>query len=406
MSRCRIRLANISAAFDALNNTGNVDKVIVNDSGSHEVIITASQAGADGTALGELFQADGTTPGHVEVMDTVANITAAFGALSANGHVDKIVISDSALREVVVNTGQLTSNAAGLAKLFEADGVTHAHVTVADNAASISAGFDALSADSQVNKIIVADSGSNAVVVNVAQITSDATALAELFQADGTTQAHVTVTDTAAHIAAALGALNADSQVNRIVISNNASITLSASAAAGDSTALGELVNANASPVQLRVSDSAAQITQFLDALNAISNIATIIISNNQPLTLTAAQVFNDSVALGKLVDKNGSGVTINVVDTAAHISAHLDALNALNDLASITVSDRAPITVRVAQLASDSVILSELQNQNGHPIVLTVEDTAANILANISLAAAEHADHGDRGSPTTRRSP
>ncbi|HTQ13613.1 MAG TPA: calcium-binding protein [Rhizomicrobium sp.] len=377
--------AAISGGFDALNGNSHVDKIVVSDSASNEVVISASQAGADVTALGELFQADGTTPGHVEVLDTAADITATLDNLSANASVDKIVVSNSASAAVAVTVAQLTGDAVALAELFQADGTTPAHVTVADTAAHISAAIDGLAGDSQVDKIVVGDSGSNNVNVNVAQVTSDAAALAELFQADGTTPATITVTDTASHVSAALDALNADGQVTRIVISNNAAITVTAARAAHDTQALSELVNANATPVTLNVSDKAANIVQYLDALNAISNISQIVISNNLPLTLTAAEVADDQVALGKLANKNGSGVIINVVDTAANISAHLDALNATNDLSSVTVSDSAPITVTVAQIASDSVILSELQNQNGSPIVLTVEDTAANILANIA---------------------
>ena len=67
--------AAISDAFDALNGVPQVDKIIVADSASHEVTITMAQAASDTTALGELYQSDGTTPAGVDVSDAPAPTT-------------------------------------------------------------------------------------------------------------------------------------------------------------------------------------------------------------------------------------------------------------------------------------------------------------------------------------------
>ncbi len=93
---------------------------------------------------------------------------------------------------------------------------------MSDTAAHISAWLECVNTNSHVTKIVVSDSGSNAVSVSVAQLTIDATAMGELFQADGTTLAHVTVSDSAAHVTAALDSLNGNTQVTKIVAADSA----------------------------------------------------------------------------------------------------------------------------------------------------------------------------------------
>ena len=91
-------------------------------------------------------------------------------------------------------------------------------VNVTDTASAISGDLDALAADGQVGVITVSDS--QPVTVTVAQLTTDAAALAELRNADGSPVA-VTVSDTAANIAADLDALEGDPRVGAIVVSDN-----------------------------------------------------------------------------------------------------------------------------------------------------------------------------------------
>ncbi|HZZ12463.1 MAG TPA: bluetail domain-containing putative surface protein [Paraburkholderia sp.] len=377
--------ADISAAFDALNGNGVVNKIVVSDSATHEVAITVAQVNSDFAALGELVAANGISEVSVAVSDSAAHITSALDSLTGNTRVDKIIVSDSATNEVTVSVAQLSRDTTALSELVKADGTTPATVQVSDTAANISAAFNALNGNGQVNKIVVSDSATHEVTLNITQALGDTTALAELFQANGTTPAHVAVSDTALNISLNLNALNSDTQVDHIIIADNGTITLTVAQASGDSTAIGELQNQNGGPVSLTVQDTAAAISAALDALNGETNISSIVISDNAALTLNATQITSDATALAKLSDLDSSGVTINVVDTAAHISANLEALQANNDIVSITVSDSAPITVTVAQITSDAVVLSELQNADNSPVLLTVDDTAANIRANLA---------------------
>ncbi len=92
-------------------------------------------------ALGELFLADGTTAAHVAVSDTASAISGAFDALNANTHVDKIIVSDA--NEVTISVAQAASDTVALGELFLTGGTTPAHVAVSDTASAISGAFDA-----------------------------------------------------------------------------------------------------------------------------------------------------------------------------------------------------------------------------------------------------------------------
>src|SRR6202012_5020499 len=87
--------ANIGTAFDALSGNTHVTKIVVTDSQTNEVAITVSQFATDGDALSELVKADGSTQATVKIVDTAADISAAVDNLNGSTQVDKIVVSDS-----------------------------------------------------------------------------------------------------------------------------------------------------------------------------------------------------------------------------------------------------------------------------------------------------------------------
>ena len=84
----------------------------------------------------------------------------------------------------------------------------------------------------------------------------------------------------------------------------------------------------------------------------------------------------------------NHSGVSFAVVDTAANISANLDALKANHDVGSITISDNGAITATVAQISSDASVLSEMVNANASPVVIDVSDTQSVTLSVTEILA------------------
>jgi hypothetical protein len=375
--------ANIESDLGGLNGDTQVTQIVANDLGQgHGFVITVSEAINDGTALGELYDSNGTTRAIVVVEDTGAAISAHFDQLNTflnSGRIDNISVTSGT---VTIDAAQAASDGTALDYLYNSTFTAKEQVTVSDTAANITSAFGALNGNTHVGQIVVSDSNSNEVTLSVSAFTNDTVALGILYDANGTTPANVAISDIAANLQGELGTLNGDSQVNHIIISDNGTLTLSVVEAVTATTAIGELENANSSPVSLTVSDLASNIEEYLSVLNGEANISSIVISDNNPLTLSAAAIGLDTRALALLSNANSSGVEINVVDTAAGISQYLDALQANSDIVSITVSDNAPITVSVATLGNDAVVLSELVNANSSPVVLTVEDTAANIAA------------------------
>ena len=139
----------------------------------------------------------------------------------------------------------------------------------------------------------------------------------------------------------------------------------------------------DATPGGFAITDIAADVSAALNQLDD-PNIHSITISDNEPIALTVAQLAGDATAIGKLQNAKGTPYQLAVSDTEADITAALNGLNGSN-IASITVSDNAPIGVDIAQLTSDATAISKLQNSDGAPYQLAVTDTGANISANLA---------------------
>jgi len=74
----------------------------------------------------------------------------------------------------------------------------------------------------------------------------------------------------------------------------------------------------------IAIADTAAAISANFDALNADANVRSISLTDGGTLELTAAQALGDTRALGAITN---SSYAVAVVDTAANISANIDAL-------------------------------------------------------------------------------
>ncbi len=88
--------------------------------------------------------------------------------------------------------------------------------SISDTAANVASAFDALNADTHIVSIALSDPGTPALTLTVAQL-SDATALGEI-----TTPYTIAISDTAAHVAADIDALNANSRVTTIALTDPA----------------------------------------------------------------------------------------------------------------------------------------------------------------------------------------
>ena len=145
-----------------------------------------------------------------------------------------------------------------------------------------------------------------------------------------------------------------------------------------DAIAIGKLADANATPYQLAVTDTAADITAALDSLNG-SHIGSITISDNAPIGASIAQLTSDAIAIGKLANANATPYQLAISDTTANVASALAALETrVAHLASITVSG-GPVTVSKATFAADQAALDKIVGG------FAVSDTLPNIVANLA---------------------
>ena len=159
------------------------------------------------------------------------------------------------------------------------------------------------------------------------------------------------------------------------MISDNGNVGSSVEQLTNDVTALGKLQNPNLSPVQLAINDTVADIQVGLSRLVADAGLGEIgsITASNGPIVVLAATFVADQSALDKIVGG------FDVSDKAANVEANLDQLNNPN-ISAITISNNGQISVSVAQLTNDATAIGKLQNADDMPVLLAVNDTAADI--------------------------
>ena len=145
------------------------------------------------------------------------------------------------------------------------------------------------------------------------------------------------------------------------------------------------------------VSDTAANISSYLDAL-AASPPAAIMVSDNQPLTISYAQITSDAAALAVTKDANGSAYTLNVsgvlsatdaatLETKSHVASFSVADIAANLLLKVNAAGLAKassVTLTGANTvtAAQAETLAKLKGFTvGADATLVVSDSAADLL-------------------------
>ena len=151
-----------------------------------------------------------------------------------------------------------------------------------------------------------------------------------------------------------------------------------------DTTAIGKLQNANLSPVLLAINDTAADIQAGLSTLVQDAGEIASITASDGPIVVSAATFLADQSALDKIVGG------FDVSDTAANVMADLDQLNDPN-ISAITISDNGQISASVAQLTTDATAIGKLQNANGSPVLLAINDTAGAVQTGLSTLVARY---------------
>ena len=175
--------------------------------------------------------------------------------------------------------------------------------------------LDRLNDDSHINQIVISDNGN--VGASIQELTSDATAIGKLHNADRA-PVHLAITDTAADIQAGLSKLVHDAgEIASITVSDGGPIVVSAATFLADRSALDKIVGG------FDVSATAANVAADLDRLDD-PNISTITILDNGPITASVAQLTTDATAIGKLKNKNASPVRLAIKDTAEAVQTGL----------------------------------------------------------------------------------
>jgi hypothetical protein len=397
--------ADVSAAIDALKADANVSSITLVDSGTPTLDLTVSQALNDTSILAKIsnpayaIQVEDTAANvlgeatalstdtqvaGITIVDTAANVIANATALAANGQLTSITVEDTAA-DIMANAAALAANpqvksiivvdtaANALANAASLQGDA---IVVSDTAANVSATLDAVNADAGINAIHLTDSGVPRLTLTVSQALGDTAALGEIMNPSYA----VDISDTAANVAAHLDALASDTRLGVIALTDagTPTLTVSATQLVNDAAVLADISNPN---VVIDVSDTAANVSANIDALAADSKVASISLtdSGTPTLSLDAAQALGDTAALAKIAD---AAYSISLSDTAADVSLTIDALNDDDKIGSIALTDKGTATLMLstAQLLDDTVALGKITNA-GYQI--EIFDTAANILAN-----------------------
>jgi hypothetical protein len=416
--------ANISAALNLLNGS-NANSITISD--NNPVGVDVAELTSDATAISLLANQSGS-PYQLAVTDTAANISAGLDGLNGS-NIASITISDN--NPVAVDIAQLTNDATAISKLANAGGGAY-QLAISGTAANVQGDLANLEADVAHIASITLTSGT--VAVSVSTFTADQGAVDKIIGG-------FAISDTAANISASLNALN-DANIDTITITDNNPVGVDVAQLTSDATAIGKLANANGAPYQLAISgaaanvqadlanlqadvahiasitltsgtvavsistftadqgaldkiiggfaisDTAANISASLNALND-ANIGTITITDNNPVGVDVVQLTSDSTAISKLADANGDAYQLAVTDTAANISAGLNGLNG-SDIASITISDNNPVAVDIAQLTNDATAISKLANANNSAYQLAISGTAANVQGDLANLEAD----------------
>lgn len=291
--------------------------------------------------------------GSYTVADSSANVVGGLTFLTSDAsHIGSITLTDGSTPTLSLTASQYSSDTAALAKISSAYNLAISGVTAANASTTAAA--------AHVTSITVSDTGAN-VVANIAALETLATSGSELSSITLTDSSTPTLALTASQYAADTAALA------KITSAYNLSIS-------GVSAANASTIASAAHVTSISVSDTGANIVANIAALETLatsgSELSSITLtdSSTPTLSLTATQYSSDTAALAKIGNAYNlsiSGVTaanasstaaaahvtsISVSDTGANVVANISALETLatsgSELSSITLTDGSTPTL------------------------------------------------------------
>ena len=406
------------------------------------------------------------------VTDTAANVAAGLDALNADSKISASAFTDSGTPSLSITYTQYTNDSTAIGKfgasysfVVSAAPISaaaalqpNARVTafsVSDSSANVALAFDALNGSSKLSAVALTDS--NALAISYTQFSTDtvllgklpgsytvsvsAVSVANATAVQGNT--HVTafsVSDSAANVLTGLTALNADTKISAIAFTDSGTPSLSLTYAqySGNTSALGKFagsyglvvsaapvsaaaaLQANARVTAFSVSDSSTAVASAFDALNGVSKLSAVALTDSNALAITYTQFSTDTVLLGKLpgsynvvvlgapvsaaaaLQANSHVTTFSVSDATASVAAAFDALNTTSKLSSVALTESSALPVTYAQMIGNTTLLGKLQGTyklavsgvavanattlqaNGSVASFSITDTSTNVLDNL----------------------
>ncbi len=369
------------ATTEPLNDLGVTSVVAIADTlnsmtGAGESFTTVMTASAGENIRGIAFAPAPYTP---TITGTVAGQTSVFGA--AVKPFSGVTIDDENANAVDTLTITISGGGGVLADGAGFDGLTSSGAgvyTLSGTAAAITSELAALTftPTSGTSTFTLSDVSS----ANSTTPTVDSTTTVTDAPPSGAYAA------TAAVVSENIDALNADSSLTSITLTDSGTPTLALTAAQAldDTSALGKITNAS---YAIAISDTAANVAANFDALNADANVTSITLTDNGTLTLTVAQALDDTSALGEITNAN---TAVAISDTAANVVANLDALNADPYVRAITLTGGGTPTLTITQnqAIDDASALAEIQGS--YTLVISdpgVYDASAFTAAQVSVS-------------------
>ncbi|HKI20195.1 MAG TPA: hypothetical protein VKA15_20060, partial [Isosphaeraceae bacterium] len=277
------------------------------------VVASVSRFLADQPALDKIA-------GGFDILDGAASITARLDRLN-DPHIHEIVISNNG--NVGASVQQLTTDATAIDKLQNAN-LSPPRLAINDTAADVLAGLSTLVKDA--GKIASITATDDPIGFSEATFLADQSALDKIVGG-------FDVSGTAANLVVDLDQLD-DPNISAITISDNGQISASVAQLTTDATAIGKLENANASRVLLAINDTAGAVQTGLSTVVQDTGEIGSITDSDGPIVVSAATFLADQSTLDKIA---GGFDGFDVSDTAANLVADLATLNADSGVDAIT---------------------------------------------------------------------
>jgi hypothetical protein len=231
------------------------------------------------------------TPGF-DILDSAANITESLDRLNDDPNVGTIAVSDNG--NVGASIRQLMNDTTAISKLQNAN-LSTVLLAINDSATNVQAQLSTLVQDRSEIGSITASGGQ--IVVSAATFLAYQSTLDKIVGGFG-------VSETAANLTAHLDQLN-DPNISTITIFDNGPISVSVAQLTTDATAIGKLQNANLSPVLLTIHDTAGAVQTGLSTLvQDTGEIGSITITIPDYAIVVSATAFQtDQATLDKIAE-------------------------------------------------------------------------------------------------------